>query len=129
MRVETQLVQVRVQIVERDGKPAIGLKKSDFIIKENGRRRQIETLDYVPTPGSVSKVPRMAQAAPAAGQASRRHVWIYIDSEIGSNEVPEAYQTIRKFLATPLQPDFMVSLDGLPFADDRATLAELAATQ
>lgn len=122
VRVETQLVQVRVQIVGRDGKPAIGLKKSDFIVKENGRRRQVETLDYVPTPGPVSKVSRMEQAARTAGQASRRHAWIYIDSEIEPNEVPEAYQAIRKFLATQLQPDFMVSLDGLPFTDDRAKL-------
>jgi VWFA-related protein len=122
LRVETQLVQVHVRVTGRDGKPVTGLKKSDFVVKENGRQRQVETLDYIPVPGPVQKAPRTVQAATTAGQPSRRRVWIYIDSEIDSNEVPEAYQAIKQFLSSQMQPGFMVSLDGLPFTDDGTKL-------
>jgi VWFA-related protein len=122
VHVETQLVQVHVRVIGREGKPVTGLKKSDFVVKENGSRRQVETLDYIPVPGSIQKAPRKVQAATTTGQPSRRRVWIYIDSEIDSNEVPEAYQAIKQFLSRQLQPDFMVSLDGLPFTDDRTKL-------
>jgi VWFA-related protein len=122
VHVETQLVQVHVRVTGRDGKPVTGLKKSDFVVKENGRQRQIETLEYIPGPGSVHKTSRTVQATTTAGQATRRRVWIYVDSEIDSNEVPEAYQAIKQFLSSQMQPDFMVSLDGLPFTDDRTKL-------
>src|SRR5574337_1717198 len=77
VRVETQLVQVHVRVIGPDGKPVTGLKKSDFVIKENGRRQQVETLDYIPVPGSARNAPQTAQPATTAGQPSRRRVWIY----------------------------------------------------
>jgi VWFA-related protein len=122
MSVETQLVQVHVRVTGRDGKLVTGLSKSDFVVKENGHKRQVETLDYIPVPGSLQNAPRKVQATTTAGQPARRRVWIYIDSEIDSNEVPEAYQAIKQFLSSQMQPDFMVSLDGLPFTDDGVRL-------
>ena len=122
LRVETQLVQVHVRVIGNDGKPVTGLKKSDFVVKENGRQRQVETLDYIPVPPTVQNAPRKVQAKTTAGQPARRRVWIYIDSEIDTNEVPEAYQAIKEFLSGQMQPDLMVSLDGLPFTDDGTKL-------
>ncbi|HET9177946.1 MAG TPA: VWA domain-containing protein [Terriglobia bacterium] len=122
VKVETQLVQVRVRVIGRDGKPVNGLGKSDFNVRENGRQRQVETLDYIPVPGSVQKVPPEVKTATATGQLSRHRVWVYIDSEIDSSEVPEAYQAIKQFVSSQVQPDFMVSLDGLPFTDDGTKL-------
>lgn len=122
VRVETQLVQVHVRVIGTDGRPATGLRKSDFVIKENGRRQQVETLDYIPVPGSVPNAAQTVQQPTTAGQPSRRRVWIYIDSEIDSNEVSEAYQAIKQFLSSQMQPGFMVSLDGLPFTDDGTKL-------
>ncbi|TAM84696.1 MAG: VWA domain-containing protein [Acidobacteria bacterium] len=122
VHVETQLVQVHVRVIGPDGKPVAGLKKSDFVIKENGRPQQVETLEYIPVPASVRKAPQTVQAATEGGQPSRRRVWIYIDSEADSNEAPEVYQAIRQFLSSQMQPGFMVSLDGLPFTDDGTKL-------
>ena len=53
MRVETQLVHVHMRVIGSDDKPVIGLKKSGFAVKENGRRQQVEILDYVPVQPSV----------------------------------------------------------------------------
>jgi VWFA-related protein len=126
VHVETQLVQVHVRIVGRDGKPITGLKKTDFAVKENGKRQQVAILDYVPVPTSVQKSSQKTQLAAAshnlAGQSASHRVWIYIDSEVDSDEVPQAYQAIKQFLLSDLQPGFMVSLDGLPFTDDRTSL-------
>ncbi len=122
VRVETQLVQVRVRVLGRDGKPVTNLQKSDFVVRENGRQRQVETLDYVPVPRSVQKVPPDVKTETATGPPSRRRVWVYVDSEIDSSEVPEAYQAIKQFLSSQVQQGFMVSLDGLPFTDDRTKL-------
>ncbi|HEX5412443.1 MAG TPA: VWA domain-containing protein [Terriglobia bacterium] len=122
VRVETQLVQVRVRVLGREGKPVTNLKKADFVVRENGRQRQVETLDYIPVPESARKAPPEVETATATGQPSRRRVWVYIDSEIDSNEVSEAYQAIKQFLSSQIQPDFMVSLDGLPFTDNRTKL-------
>lgn len=121
VRVETQLVQVHVRVTGRDGKTVTGLKKSDFVVSESGHRRPVETLDYIPVPASVHEIPRQMGAA-TAEQTSDRHVWVYIDSEVESSEVPAAYQAIRQFLSMQLRPDFRVSIGGLPFTEDRAKL-------
>jgi len=121
LQVETQLVQVRVRVVGPDGKPVTGLTKTDFAVKENGRRRPVTTLDYIPVPASAQKAVPQVPTATASTQ-TRHRVWIYIDSEVDSDEVSQAYQAIKQFLSDQLQPGFMVSLDGLPFTDDRARL-------
>lgn len=125
VHVETQLVQVNVRIVGKDNKPVAGLKKSDFSVKENGRRREVTTLDYIPAPGFVQKIPQKAQTAAASGRASSRNVWIYIDSEVDSDEVTQAYQAIKQFLTSQFQPGFKVSLDGLPFTGDQRQLLSM----
>ncbi len=126
VRVETQLVQVHVRVTGRDGKPVTGLKKSNFVVKENGRRQQVEILDYVPAPSTVQqsnqKPPISATSHNVSGQPVGRRVWIYIDSEVDFDEVAQAYQAIKQFLSSQLQPGFMVSLDGLPFTNDRTKL-------
>ncbi len=126
VHVETQLVQVHVRVVGRDDKPVTGLKKKDFSVKANGHRQQVSVLDYVSAPAAVQE---SNQAPPNAAvreniqpRTPGRHVWIYVDTEVDSDEVSQAYQAIKKFLSTQLQPGFMVSLDGLPFSDDRTTL-------
>ncbi len=122
VHVETQLVQVHVRVVGKDNKPVTGLKKGDFSVKENGRRREVTTLDYISAPESVQTIQQKPQTAAATGQASSRKVWIYIDSEVDSDEVTQAYQAIKQFLTSQFQPGFMVSLDGLPFTGDQASL-------
>ena len=126
VHVETQLVQVRVRVVGRDGKPVSGLKKTDFAVKVNGHRQPVATLDYVPVPSLVEKATTKPESVAVPQSRSvrptRRHVWIYIDTEVDSGEVGLAYQAIKKFLSTQLQPGFMVSMDGLPFTDDRTQL-------
>ena len=126
VQVETQLVQVHVRVVGRDGKPVTGLNKKDFSIKANGHRQQVSVLDYVSAPAAVQEsnqtAPNTAVRENIQPQTPGRHVWIYVDTEVDSDEVSQAYQAIKKFLSSELQPGFMVSLDGLPFTDDRARL-------
>ena len=126
LQVETQLVQVRVRVVGPDGKPVTGLTKADFAVKENGRQQQVATLDYIPVEVSRGKAASKPQSAATfqalSGQQPSHRVWIYIDSEVDSDEVTQAYQAIKQFLTDQLQPGFMVSLDGLPFTGDQARL-------
>lgn len=63
VHVETQLVQVHVRVVGRDGKPVRGLKKTDFAVRVNGHRQAVATLDYVPVRSIVEKT--VTQSAPA----------------------------------------------------------------
>jgi VWFA-related protein len=128
LHVETRLVQVRVRVVGRDGRPVTGLTKSDFVIKENGNPQQVSILNYIPVVTPVTKAaraprgqgPASLRAESAGGTAPR--VWIYIDTEVDSTEIPQAYQALRNFLANQLEPGFMVSLDGLPFTNNQPQL-------
>jgi VWFA-related protein len=128
LHVETQLVQIRVRVVDRHGNPIPGLAKSDFAIKENGHPQQVSILNYIPAVTPVSRTaqaprplrPAVVKAAPQFLSVPR--VWIFIDTEVDSTEIPQAYQAIRNFLTNQFKPGFMVSLDGLPFTSNQPQL-------
>jgi len=142
--VETALMQVEVQVTDRQGRPVEGLTKDDFTLTENGKPQRISFAEYIATPGQALPSPMGAPApapAPApAGKAVearsparepayeqlRRSTLVYIASRGGREDRPVIYEAIRKFISEDLQPGVLVSLDGTPFtADKDALLAAL----
>jgi len=128
--VETALMQVEVQVTDRQGRPVEGLTKDDFTLTENGKPQRISFAEYIATPGQALPSPMGAPApapAPApAGKAVearsparepayeqlRRSTLVYIASRGGREDRPVIYEAIRKFISEDLQPGVLVSLDG-----------------
>ncbi|HTS61336.1 MAG TPA: VWA domain-containing protein [Candidatus Acidoferrales bacterium] len=74
----TQLVIVDVSLKDKDGKPAKGLKASDFIVTEDGRKQDVKICEYQeleetiapPPPVPARKSDPAAPATPAAAPAA-----------------------------------------------------------
>lgn len=56
IRVDTNLVSIPVSVTDRDGRFALGLKKENFLIFENGIQQEIDVFEAVETPFSVMLV-------------------------------------------------------------------------
>ncbi len=85
-RTGVDLVALDVTVVDRDGRPVVGLTRQDFTVTLNGQPGVIRQLDYLtyggPPPVEVTASGReTSNTAPAAGQASRggRVVVLLID--------------------------------------------------
>ena len=55
-RVETNLVTLNVSVLDGRGRPVKGLKKSDFLVLDNGRPQNIESLSLHDAPVSVGVI-------------------------------------------------------------------------
>lgn len=56
IRVDTELVNVNVRVVDRNGRPIVNLKKGDFTITEDGERQEIEYFSQSEVPTNYSLV-------------------------------------------------------------------------
>jgi hypothetical protein len=56
IRVDTELVNVNVRVVDRNGRPIANLKKSDFSITEDGEKQEIEYFSQSEVPTNYSLV-------------------------------------------------------------------------
>ena len=54
LRIETQLVDVPVEITDRSGKPILNLKQSNFIIYEDGKRQELADFSATTAPFEVA---------------------------------------------------------------------------
>ena len=54
LRVDTQLVDVPVEIIDRSGKPILNLKQSNFIIYEDGKRQELADFSATSAPFEVA---------------------------------------------------------------------------
>lgn len=61
-RVETNLVTLNVAVADRRGNYVRGLRRSDFIVTDNGRRQQIESFSSETSPASIGVVYDMHEA-------------------------------------------------------------------
>jgi VWFA-related protein len=130
-RTETALIEVEVRATARGGRLASGLEKEDFTLFEAGEEQEISTFDFVPRSSPLTQ----AAGIPSAGtpeprpdipvQATdtpREETFIYIASRVGQVQRKRTHAAIKKFIQTNLRPGVRVSLDGLPFTSDEATL-------
>jgi VWFA-related protein len=54
LRVETQLVDVPVEITDRSGKPILNLKQSNFVVYEDGKRQELADFAATSAPFEVA---------------------------------------------------------------------------
>jgi len=63
------LVTVDVTVLDRDGRPIVGLTAADFEVKLNGQVKPVKALDYLQ---AMATAPAAAPAAAASGTPQRR---------------------------------------------------------
>src|SRR5688572_27355008 len=56
IRVDTELVNINVRVVDRNGRPIAGLKKGEFTVTEDGERQEIEYFSQSEVPTNYSIV-------------------------------------------------------------------------
>jgi VWFA-related protein len=130
LHVETRLVEVEVRVNGKDRRPVMGLTKEDFVVKENGKRQEVSTVDFVksrklPQGLALQSTGHSRETLQSAGPAAVSQTWIYIDTEVEAVEVPQTCDAIKRFLSEELEPGLMVSLAGSPFTNDRPRLLEM----
>jgi VWFA-related protein len=121
-RVETSLLQIEVRTWNHGPEPAERLTKEDFVLTENGLRREIATLEYVPQPEAKIKPGPVASEPVDAEPIPRAQTLIYVVTQAAETEAVRVHGAVRDFLNEQLQPGMTVSLGGLPFTNDREKL-------
>ena len=91
----------------RDGNAVQNLEANDFLLKENGRSREIESFEFIDGPGETT---------------------IYIAVEVPGGEFSRVLGSIRQFVDERLPAGVEVSLGGAPFSSDKAKLHEYLET-
>ena len=142
----TQLVVVDVTLKDKNGNPAKGLKPSDFIVTEDGKKQDIKICEYqeleetvAPTPVPAKKTAPVETAAAAAPSApvvksltsnqiapsrpgevkykDRRLLVMFFDmSSMPIGDQIRAQTAAEKFLKTQIQPSDLMAI--MTFAND-----------
>src|SRR5512137_1379923 len=117
--VTVTLKLIQVFVTGPDGKPALDLSKSDFILADNGKPQTITDFEShilslpAAAPAQVAPAPSPAPAPTPAGPApllSRKFIFLidYVDN--GFEGVGKAKAAAREFLDTKVGPDDEVGL-------------------
>jgi VWFA-related protein len=122
---QVELVVVDAVVVNKHGQPVVGLKRSDFVVSENGQPQAIssfETFSAPDTPAAdesavILPVPqRVATNVAAPARAGRSFAVVYDDAHLSPNQGLIARDAVAGFLKQSLR-------DG-----DRVTLATTSGT-
>lgn len=97
-------VTVDVVVVDRKGKPVLGLAREDFTVSEEGRPQRIETFDQVePTtasaavPGDALR-PRVASNLTARAEGGRLFVIVFDDLHLSPLNAQRAKAAVASFI-------------------------------
>jgi Ca-activated chloride channel family protein len=90
-------VQIPVGVTDRDNRPAIGLKRDNFLILENGKKQQISTVEGEDTPVSIGILVDLSGSMAPKLAGERTAILQFISSAnpqdefflVGFNEQPE----------------------------------------
>ena len=118
LKVQSNLVLVRVVVRDKAGNPVRGLKKGDFRLFDKGKEQTISQFEEVPSaPPSAQSPARStlpvastATATPPA-RSEQRYVAFYFD-EFNSSEADliQARDAADRYLATGLQPNDHIAI-------------------
>jgi VWFA-related protein len=114
VRVAVDIIPVDVQVLDRDGRPVLGLGPEKFAVTINGQRRRVISAEFIQTrtPGAVP--PSSPDVRAADGQV----IVLAIDCiSFSTSVVLEAIQAARDFIAR-LTPDVRVGLFAFPVGPD-----------
>ncbi len=112
LRVERNVVQVRVGVLNSRGKPVRGLTRDDFLLFDNGKRQVITgfSVHGVPAPGAAAPT----SAAPSARNAPAiptHFVALYFDDLVMPfSNIVYTRDAAERFLETELRPGDRVGI-------------------
>lgn len=135
----TTLIEVPVNIVDRDGNPVRGLTAADFELWEDGQPQAIDGLETIDLASFAPGRGRAERAALALPSSARRHFLLLFDFTFSNpNAVVRARAAARKFVLEGLHPTDLAavatfSIEQGPrllvtFTSDRAQLARAVDT-
>jgi VWFA-related protein len=122
--VEVRLIEIEARVTDRDGRPVTGLQRGDFLLRENNVSHDVATMLYVAPSERLASALATDPADPTMAVIAPQKTWIYVATEVGTNDVERARDMLRSFVTTQLQPGFHVSLGGHPFTDNRLALLQ-----
>lgn len=135
LRVETNLVTVRVIVRDAQGRPVQNLHKEDFRLFDSGHPREISGFAVETSAGASP--PTALAASPAAGTTPaapfpRRFVTLFFDDlHLDDGAVGETRNAAWRYLSTALRPDDRAAIvtssgqTGIDFTGDREKLHDV----
>ncbi len=139
IRIETELINVPVTVIDKTGKPILDLKRSNFIVYEDGKQQEITDFSTTSAPfevallldtsgstrGDLELIKRSAQLFIESLRPGDRVSIIAFESSAGKQPVPQIHSQLtddRSRLKTALQT---VSLsNGTPYYDSLIEIME-----
>src|ERR1039457_294249 len=141
IRVETNLVTVKVVVRDAKGRPVAGLRKEDFRLFDSGKPQDItgfaaETApakaaapEAVATPAPVAPNPPPATVPSPAAPVPQRFAALYLDDlHVDFGAVQQPRDAAWRYISTALRPEDRVAIFtssnqvGIDFTDDRGKL-------
>jgi VWFA-related protein len=122
--VEVRLIEIEARVTDRDGRPVTSLQRGDFVLRENDVPHDVSTLLYVAPSERLAATVAGDRDDPGTAVVTPQKTWIYVATEVSTNEIERARDTLRRFVTTQLQPGFEVSLGGSPFTSDTQALLQ-----
>jgi VWFA-related protein len=96
-----ELVTIDVVVLDRDGRPVPGLTRDDFVVKEEGRRRDIVSFEAFDVGAGLEEPETLAPAVVASNEprgTGRAFAIVLDDLRIAPERVPGARETATRFL-------------------------------
>jgi VWFA-related protein len=116
---QVELVVVDAVVVDKQGQPVVGLRRDDFVVRENGQRQPIssfETFSAPETPPAAEAIvipplrERVATNAVAPARSSRSFAVVYDDAHLTPAQGLVAREAIAEFLKRSLRDGDRVTL-------------------
>src|ERR1700730_4578231 len=117
IRISTELVQLDVVVVGKNGNLARGLSKNDFEIYENGKQQQASFFEFVDAGKGGSAVgpakvfdQSPSTQAPSAADVRRIFAFVIDDLTIGYEDLVYVRQMLGNFVDNGMQPGDLVAV-------------------
>lgn len=115
--IEVRLLEIDARVVDRDGKPVHGLGLDDFVLFEDGRRIDIESVYEVrSSPAVIAAADDATEATPAPAPVTRtkpRTIVFFLDQlPLNSSERKEMFRDLAEFARTALREGDMTAVFG-----------------
>lgn len=141
IRVDTELIDVPVVVMDKAGKPVLSLKKTNFILFEDGKPQDISEFSATTAPFEVALLLDTSGSARADIDLIKRSAQVFIDSmrpgdkvalvafgpgdETGSSSIPRIISPLtadKKELRSALER--VTTSNGTPYYDGLLTIGE-----
>ena len=107
IRVSVTLVQVDAIVTDRDGKMVANLKPSNFEVFENGKRRDLDGVVFIPDNAPATTVP---SGLPRRDDVQRTLAFVVDDTRMQQENLQETQAAIEAFVDHQMRPNDMVAI-------------------